>query len=389
AKAYYLFTFLAALGIGTHTTIYVLFLQKLGLNMSDVLLINAGFVSSMVILELPTGMLADGKSRLWSIRAGIFTQTLMLTAYAFCTGFWSALLVEIGLGVGDSFMSGARQAWITDALARRNQENDLDRVFGTAAIFNSTGFCGGGVIGAALGLIDFKLSWFAGSILAGASFLVSLYCMNSHGEPLKRISEIAALKQSLQKFKASPALIWAVICTILVMSFSRPMFYFWQPFFGPRSGQFGLAFVWIAITCSIAIGNYVIRNIGVPKNKEVIRISSSILIMGFGIAIIGHWPDLLTPLAIICIYNFGHGMFRPQIDVFEQRRVRSEYRATYGSLSSFLQGLGNALILFIFGFLLLDYKWQESVIVTVWTMCGALLTIYGIACHLLRKKIQD
>ncbi|MFH2232203.1 MAG: hypothetical protein ABII13_03470, partial [Patescibacteria group bacterium] len=109
AKAYYLFTFLAALGIGTHTTIYVLFLQKLGLNMPDVILINAGFISSMVILELPTGMLADGKSRLWSIRAGIFVQTLMLTAYAFCTGFWSALLVEIGLGVGDSFMSGARQ----------------------------------------------------------------------------------------------------------------------------------------------------------------------------------------------------------------------------------------------------------------------------------------
>src|SRR5688572_10336557 len=102
----------------TATTASLLQLQ-VGMSIADIAFVNIVFWTTIILMELPTGMLADGKSRIWSVRIGIACFALGCFAYANVQGVGTALIGEIALGVGFAFVSGAESAWITDALKKR------------------------------------------------------------------------------------------------------------------------------------------------------------------------------------------------------------------------------------------------------------------------------
>src|SRR3989338_336825 len=114
-KIYYLFTALMGLGMGATMTVYAPFLLSIGLSLGEIALVNALFWAIIIAAEIPTGMFADGRSRAFSLKVGMIFHGLGAILYLFADGFWSVALAESTLGIATAFMSGAQQAWITDA----------------------------------------------------------------------------------------------------------------------------------------------------------------------------------------------------------------------------------------------------------------------------------
>ena len=63
------------------TGAYVPFMLKLGLELADIQRINIVFFLTIFFLEIPTGALADGKSRRWSVTAGYLALEHLLVGY--------------------------------------------------------------------------------------------------------------------------------------------------------------------------------------------------------------------------------------------------------------------------------------------------------------------
>src|SRR3989338_474656 len=124
---------------------YVPFLlTTVGLTLAEVAWINVAFWAVIILAEIPTSILADGHSRQWSLRIGLVFHLAGFASYAMAQDFTSALVSEVLIGLGASFLSGVQQAWVTDALHRQGDGHRLRQVLSGA-----TGIQGGGGAGAA------------------------------------------------------------------------------------------------------------------------------------------------------------------------------------------------------------------------------------------------
>ena len=94
ARTYYLFFALIHIGMGLHVTAYTPFLASIGLSLGEIALVNTIFWGVLITAELPTGMLADGRSRAYSLKLGAGISALGALAYVFAIGFWSAAFAE-------------------------------------------------------------------------------------------------------------------------------------------------------------------------------------------------------------------------------------------------------------------------------------------------------
>ena len=69
---------------------------------------------SILLLEIPTGVVADVFSRRLSILIGLFLTGIGFFLQGVWPNFWVILLAQVIWGAGFTFTSGATEAWITD-----------------------------------------------------------------------------------------------------------------------------------------------------------------------------------------------------------------------------------------------------------------------------------
>ena len=102
--------------------VVVLFWQANGLDLQAVFWLQGLFALAVVLLEVPTGMVADRLGKRTSLLCGELALLTGLGIYAMGTGFWTFLLAEVVLALGAALFSGADSALLYDTLKA------LDRV---------------------------------------------------------------------------------------------------------------------------------------------------------------------------------------------------------------------------------------------------------------------
>jgi DHA3 family tetracycline resistance protein-like MFS transporter len=68
------------------------------------------------LFEVPTGALADSKSRRLSVIVGFFVTGLAFIVYGLEPDFWFLIVGSFVWGIGWTFISGAHQAWLADEI---------------------------------------------------------------------------------------------------------------------------------------------------------------------------------------------------------------------------------------------------------------------------------
>ena len=91
-----------------------------GLAPLQLVLIGTTLEVSTFIFEVPTGIVADVYSRRLSIFIGYILIGLGFLIEGFFPAFWPIVLCSVVWGVGYTFTSGAKQAWITDEIGEEN-----------------------------------------------------------------------------------------------------------------------------------------------------------------------------------------------------------------------------------------------------------------------------
>ncbi len=385
AHIYYLYDAIADFGLAMTVTAYAPFLISIGLTLGEVSLLNAFFWLTAVLAELPTGMLADGKSRAWSLKMGCAFLTFGGIAYLFAQGFWSAVIGECLVGVGMAFFSGAEQAWVTDALHREGRDHERRQVFATAGMIRGLVMVIGGVIGSFIALSNVRFIWLPLVFTSPLALLVVHRLMNGQGEPIHKMTEIEALHASIKLLRGSRALAWVIAVTIVfgaVIAFNH----FWSPYFQPLVGTLALSWVWAIIYIGFALSAVLVRRLTIPQGKEATWIIASVVVSGIGLACAGLFSGLAWPLSAVIVHEFGRGMFNPLVDSFVQHRVESGYRATFGSLQSLLGRIGLVIAPVLIWLAIRHDPNTPSTIGFVWVVCGIVLVVGAFVLSLFRPK---
>ena len=103
--------------------IVVIFFQSHGLSMKEVFLLQSVYSIAIVILEIPSGYLADVIGRKNSITIGTVLGFIGFSIYIFTGDFWGFLVAEIIMGFGQSMISGADSAILYDTLLEAKEED--------------------------------------------------------------------------------------------------------------------------------------------------------------------------------------------------------------------------------------------------------------------------
>jgi MFS family permease len=385
-RAYVLYNLLAGFANSTTVGAYTPTLFSIGLSLPQITLVNAVFWLTIVIMEIPTGLLADGKSRRFSVSCGVAANVLGYALYANAHGFWGAILAEVVAGIGSAFISGALSAWLTDSLIQRGEGEKLRHSLATGAFVSGSAMVAGGFTTAMfVAPHDLRACWLLGAVLYAALFAVTRLAMKEEGNPVHRVPEAEAWRQSVRALKTTRGLIWGTMAAI-AMGLIMPFNQYWVPLIQMKANAEAVAWSWAPMYGAAAIAGLAVRRSKAPAGRENGLIALSVALTGIGLAFLwpntGYWPIL----GLIVLHEFGRGLFTPLLDAYTQRQIEEHYRATYGSLQSFIGKIGAAGVLFLTSFGTIGRSPTVNALTTVLVVTGIGLVLSATCLWLFRPK---
>jgi predicted MFS family arabinose efflux permease len=101
--------------------------DQIGMSLGDILLLQSIFALSAVLIEFPSGYLADRLGHRASLLIAAVLWVAGWVVYALSTTFGGIAVAEIALGAGMAFASGADSALLFTVLEARGQSGDYRR----------------------------------------------------------------------------------------------------------------------------------------------------------------------------------------------------------------------------------------------------------------------
>jgi DHA3 family tetracycline resistance protein-like MFS transporter len=173
-KMYYLIKMVMGISVNLMFTAAALYRIDIAqLEIYQLILIGSALEISIFIFEVPTGIIADLKSRRTSIIIGLFIIGIGFGIEALTPYFYIIFLSQVIWGFGYTFISGALDSWISDETNDVNLEHTLI----TGAQFNK-GFAFLGIILAGLiGMFSLKLAIYISAVLFIIMGIIALLFM--------------------------------------------------------------------------------------------------------------------------------------------------------------------------------------------------------------------
>jgi len=162
-----------ALSLGLIWPAYVLYFRHYHVTLFEVATLAAVFEASIIIFELPTGILADKIGRKPSTSAGFAAYILSGGAFIFLQNFEGFLLAEVLFGLGESLISGALDALAVDSAGQDYNDSFGKRLFSNKARVKSGALLVGMLGGGALAGWDLPVLFYPITIIFIAGLLLS------------------------------------------------------------------------------------------------------------------------------------------------------------------------------------------------------------------------
>ncbi len=329
-----------------------------GLNPLQLVLVGTTLEASVFIFEIPTGVVADVYSRRLSVIIGIFMTGLGFLLEGSIPTFAAVLLAQVVWGVGWTFISGARAAWIADEVGPET----VGPLYLRGAQLYQVGHLAGIGVSVALGSLFINLPILTGGalfLLLGI-FLV-IFMPETGFKPASREGRSAwgamtdTLKRGVKLVKARPSLLTILTIGLFFGLYSEGFDRLWTPhllenFTFPTIG--GLKpVVWFgimsagSITLSIVATEMVLRRVDTTKPLvlgrvlQIISIGIVACIVSFGL--VSGFPLALAFYLAVGMLRSAHG---PLTDAWLNQYITdSQVRATALSVGGQVDALGQVI----------------------------------------------
>ncbi|MCF6276296.1 MAG: MFS transporter [Candidatus Magasanikbacteria bacterium] len=368
-RVYLFLLFISHFGIAIVFSTYVIFLQRHGLSLFEVNIVNIVYAISVFLFEVPTGAVADLYGRKNSFLVSsvfMFLGCLLYGLFDSMTGF---IIAEILLAIGSTCASGSFEAWVVDELEKLGYGNDLKSLMSKSAstihIAIISGVLFGGLLADILGL---NILWFLSALFNLITLLLSYFLMK---ETVMYKSEtkntcLQITKKGYKQIKASKLLKAVIILDLILVFIIQAPNMQWQPLFSPLLGDsmFSLSLLFIALMVSALIGSTLV---GLSKKLGgKIRLLKMVILYGSLLVIFtALFQDLYIMIIVFLAHELCRGLFVPIKFALIHENAESKQRATVVSLFNMIRSLGGAVGLFVFGYLTVFFS-----IRTVWVIAG-------------------
>ena len=323
---------------------FLYYQQTVGLSMAAVLWLQSYFTALRAALDLPFGALADRTSRracLVASGGSVLAGALLLLLWPVPLG---AFLAETCFAAGTALRSGADSALLFDALEGRGDVAKYPRAesHGQAVAAAASGATA--VVGGLLAAVDLRLPYLATAIAAAANTVVAgslgadRPATHRHEHPLGTM--VAAARDAFR----SPALRWAIALATFAVSASHAYFFLLQPYLGAIGvpvALFGVVFAAIkVVTTVVAAGAH--RVDGALGARGTTAVMTVVAAIGLGAMSL-----VVRPAGAVLLLTRGvlDGLWQPLTNVYVNRLVGAQRRATTLSLQNLISRLGLAAML--------------------------------------------
>jgi fructose-specific phosphotransferase system IIC component len=337
---------------------------------------------SVMVSEIPTGVMADTISRKWSVALSCVVSGSAMAVNGFVTSFPALVACQVAWGIGNTFASGAHVAWATDEL---HDPSLTDRLLTRAARWQQ--------VGAAIGMIGFgALAWvtdlgwaisIAGAVAIALGVFVAFGFTEEHFTPTRehRLHEARAIfRRGFALARADHQILLVFAATVLVNSGAEAF---------DRLNQrrlIDLGFpdepdpiVWFTALgiATLAIGWAALRIVeqrvhgeGAARHLYV----AGCIAGAIGLVVLAHAPnDTVGIIGVLFVSGIAWTVIRSVSMIWVNRRATSDVRATLQSFLTQMESTGE-----IVGGITLGIVAQAGSI-TVALMCSAaLLAVAGI-----------
>ena len=328
--------------------IVVLFYQDNNMGMHEIFVLKAIYSVAIVIMEIPSGWMADVWGRKKTLILGSILGAAGFLLYSFSYGFWAFVVAEIILGIGHSFVSGADSAMLYDSLKAGNKVEKYTREEGRITSVGNFAEAIAGIAGGFLAAISLRTPFYfqfgvaAIAIPAALTMTEPKIHLSTHTQSLKKLA-FSIKKTFIENHNLRISILLSAVTGAATLTFA----WFVQPFFKAIDlpvEAFGI--FWTALNLTVGVSSVFAHKFENWLGKKnaifwiIMLLSAGYFFSGLSIS---YWG-----LSFLFLFYLVRGIATPIFKNYINQFTESDVRATMLSVRNFIirisfAGIGPAL----------------------------------------------
>lgn len=357
------------------------FYQDNGMDMHQIMVLQAIYSVSIIALEIPSGYFADVIGRRRTLILGVIMGTIGMGIYSISYGFLGFLIAELVLGFGQSFISGADSALLYDSLLDNQKEKDYIKYEGRMVSVGNVAEAAAGIAGGLFALISLRTNYYVqtGVALLAIPAAISLMEPGKHKRlgvfNFRTILDVVTDSLFVNKELRTNIFLSAIIgsATLTMAWFAQPYFEFVEL---PLS-LFGIIWTLLNLTVGFAamLAYRVERRLGAKLTVLLL-----VIMIPAGYLALGQFNSL-PAIGILFFFYIVRGIATPVLKDYIHRLTSSEVRATVLSVRNFI-----IRICFVLVGPAMGYLTDQTSLQTALTFGGIVFLVSGLLLAFLFNK---
>lgn len=369
--------------------ILVLFWQDNGLTMFDIYLLQGIFSISMVLSELPAGMIADRLGKKASMILSVAILTVSYLIYGTGKSFNVFLIAEILSALGASLISGADSALLYDTLKHLNRESEYQKIEGRARAVQMVCFAVYNLIGGFIGSYSYRATVYLSAIGPFIALIFSFGLIEVNTNHItKSVKEAfssykSLMFESLKFIKKHKYIQWLILSYALFSGSASWLLWMYQPYMkwtGLPVWAFGIAFA----TFNLSAAYMSHKAYQLEKKYSDIQIMMMLSVLQILPLILMSFIKIPISFLFILGQQAVRGLSRPMFNHWVLKYTYADKRATVLSINSLAGRLFFAFTSPLLGYIASKDNFQLNL------LCQAgFLTVSCISLIVLYKRIPE
>ena len=271
-----------AAGFDFYVPVSAFFLESRGLSLTDIFMLESILVASILVAEIPAGVIGDRFDRRRLVCTGFVFNAIAEILFAAGTNFSIYALSFVMSGLSIAMLTGVQDAYIYDSLGDDADAKAVGAWGHLSALMLTAGVTGS-VVGSALGSVDISLP----ALLSAAMAVVAAVCVaflpqqNPKTHDKHPETSWVSLKIGVKLLFTSPLLLYVAVGSSASFALFNAVYTLNQPLFAAQDVPIATWGVIAGTGQLLAAGyNYAAGRI----EKRVGRKTALLLAMGYGAA---------------------------------------------------------------------------------------------------------
>ena len=306
---------------------YVLFLRDIGLSFSQIALLNTVYMLMHILIEYPSGVMADKYGRKLTFVLGITLHAVYYTGVGLSHTYVPIAAAYAVGGTGMAFISGTLMAWMVDEVTKEKGKDHIKFVFGRSPIFTGIAGALSGVIASLVVSFGLNMPFLAAGGFGFITALLALVLMNENYGSVQKAYNVIFIS-GIKQFFTNSYLLMLTVLSILFHFCIAIFMLTWQVILtdqGVPNRFIGFMFVgmFLAMSAGGVIASRLFKKIDKISVLKVAALGSIACFAGIGI-VTYWWASLICFIGIEIIM----AVWGAALSTWLNEHIPSETRAT-------------------------------------------------------------